>query len=148
MRSVSSILINAPLDLIVEKAADLEQWPTFLPHYRFNRFLSRLADGRDGGIVQMAAYRTGIPLEWVSIFSVDRTVPALYFEHLKPTTRGMKVVWNFYERPDGVFITIAHDFHLDWPIIGDFVANQIIGEWLIDHIAPKTLAGLKKLLEK
>jgi hypothetical protein len=144
MHSSISIVIKAPLINIFSAASDLVHWPDFLPHYRSNEFLSPMPWG---GIVKMKAVRTGWPIEWVSIFRIDTDARQLQFEHLKPLTRGMQVVWNFEETPEGVLVTIDHAFTLNWPLIGGFVANVVVGWFFIDFIARRTLRGLKRKLE-
>lgn len=145
MHTTKTIFIRAPRETVFPIAADLANWPKFLPHYRYNRFLSPIPTG---GVVQMSAVRSGYPLTWVSIYRFDSEKFQMHFEHLKPITRGMVVRWDFEPQSDGVQITITHDFTLDWPIIGGFVANVIIGHLLVDHIAGLTLAGLKKRMEQ
>ena len=95
MRTSNVIVINAPLHVIYATASDLEHWPDFLSHYRYNRFLSRMPWG---GIVQMSAVRTIIPTTWISEYRIDTEKCQLYFKHLKSAlnaTRGMIVVWTF-----------------------------------------------------
>jgi len=140
-------VIQAPLPTIFRVAADLARWPDFLPHYRYNRFLSAMPDG---GIVKMSCVRTGIPTTWISEYHIDTERHELYFKHLKAAfnaTRGMVVVWHFTETPEGVRVEITHDLELHWPLIGGFVAKYIVGLFFIDFIATRTLAGLKRRVE-
>ncbi|MDE1171903.1 MAG: SRPBCC family protein [Verrucomicrobium sp.] len=127
-------------------ASDLERWPEFLPHYRSNEFLTR-APGGDGGIVKMACVRSGIPLSWVSVYRADAARLQMRFQHLKPLTRGMEVRWEFTPSPHGVRVEIIHDFELDWPLVGPWIADAVVGRFLIDHVAGLTLEGLKARLE-
>ena len=147
MIKTNSITIRAPLQNIFSVASDLPKWPEFLPHYRYNRFISQMPWG---GIVRMAANRSGIPTTWISIYRIDPELRQLQFEHLNSTmnaTRGMKVVWSFEELQEGVKVEITHELELNWPIIGRFVADWIVGWFFIHHIASLTLAGLKKKME-
>ncbi len=103
-----------------------------------------------GGIVKMSAVRTFIPTTWISIYRVDPANRQLHFEHLRSSlnaTRGMVVVWDFTETPDGVRVEITHDLELHWPLIGGFVGKYIVGFFFIHHIATRTLAGLKRKVE-
>jgi hypothetical protein len=143
----NSITIRAPLQNIFLAAADLPKWPEFLSHYRYNRYISQMPWG---GIVRMAAVRSGIPTSWISIYRIDPEARQLHFEHLKSTlnaTRGMKVIWSFQELGDEVNVEITHELELKWPIIGGIVAEWIVGWFFIHHIASLTLAGLKKKME-
>jgi ribosome-associated toxin RatA of RatAB toxin-antitoxin module len=144
MHSSDSILIKAPLVNVFSVASDLKSWSTFLPHYRENRFLSPMPWG---GIVKMSCVRSGLKLSWVSIYRIDTERQEIQFEHLKPLTRGMKVVWKFEETTQGVKVTITHDFKLKWPLIGELIATVFVGWFLVGGVAPKTLRGLKQRLE-
>ena len=147
MRTVNTITIRAPLPTIFAVASDLARWPDFLPHYRYNRFLSTMPWG---GIVKMSAVRSGIPTTWVSIYRVDTEHTQLHFEHLRAAfnaTRGMIVIWNFTETPEGVVVEISHELDLRWPLIGGLVSKYIVGLFFIHHIATLTLAGLKRKVE-
>ena len=147
MHTANVITISAPLERIFTTAADLPRWPDFLPHYRYNRFLSTMPWG---GIVKMSAVRTFIPTTWISEYRVDTEKPELYFKHLKAAfnaTRGMIVVWTFTRVPEGVRVEITHDLELHWPLIGGFVSKYIVGRFFIHHIATRTLAGLKRKVE-
>ena len=103
-----------------------------------------------GGIVKMSAVRTFIPTTWISEYRIDTQKCQLYFKHLKSAfnaTRGMEVVWHFTETPEGVRVEITHDLDLHWPLIGGFVGKYIVGLFFINHIATRTLAGLKRKVE-
>jgi hypothetical protein len=147
MKTVNAITIKAPLPAIFATASDLARWPDFLSHYRYNRFLSPMPWG---GIVKMSAVRSGIPTTWISIYRVDADHCQLHFEHLRSTlnaTRGMIVIWNFTETPEGVLVEISHELDLRWPVIGGLVSKYIVGRFFIHHIATLTLAGLKRKVE-
>jgi ribosome-associated toxin RatA of RatAB toxin-antitoxin module len=147
MRTSNVITIKAPTETIFAVASDLARWPDFLPHYRYNRFLSPMPWG---GIVKMSAVRTIIPTTWVSVYHIDTERRELHFEHLRSAfnaTKGMLVVWTFTETPEGVRVEITHDLELHWPLIGGFVNKYIVGLFFIHHIANQTLAGLKRKVE-
>ncbi len=147
MYTSNVIVIQAPLERIFRVASDLPRWPDFLPHYRYNRFLSTMPSG---GIVKMSAVRTGIPTTWISEYRIDAEKPEMYFKHLRSAcnaTRGMVVVWHFTPVPEGIRVEITHDLELHWPLIGGFVSKYIVGRFFIHHIASLTLAGLKRKVE-
>lgn len=147
MHSVMRIEIAAPREAIYAVASDLEAWPSFLGHYRFNRFLAKAPAPADGGIVRMAAVRSGLPLAWTSVYRRDPAALQMHFEHLKPLTRGMVVRWDFLPVPGGTRVEIVHDFVLRWPLVGKFLAEKVIGALLVDHVAGLTLRGLKRRME-
>ena len=147
MRTSNVITIQGPLHTIFSVASDLARWPDFLPHYRYNRFLSPMSWG---GIVKMAAVRTFIRTTWISVYRIDPQNRRLYFEHLRSTlnaTRGMIVIWNFTETPEGIRVEITHDLDLRWPLIGGLVGKYVVGRFFIHHIATRTLSGLKRKVE-
>ena len=143
MHNGNSIVIEAPKTEIFETAANLELWPKILPHYRYIRYLER---GGDRNIVVMAAVRSGIPIAWTSEEIIDREKMEIRFHHLKAWTKGMHVVWSFQETPAGVLVEIVHDLQFRVPLFAP-LAEPIIGDFFIHHIASKTLRCMKTHLE-
>jgi ribosome-associated toxin RatA of RatAB toxin-antitoxin module len=128
---------------IFETAANLELWPQILPHYRYIRYLER---GERRNVVIMAAVRSGIPISWTSEQVIDRDKVEVRFHHLKAFTKGMRVVWTFNETPEGVLVEIVHDLQFRVPALAP-VADRVIGDFLIHHIAGETLRHMKAHLE-
>jgi ribosome-associated toxin RatA of RatAB toxin-antitoxin module len=143
MHLANSILINAPKARIFETAADLEKWPTFLPHYRYIRYLER---SPDRNVVEMAARRGIIPISWVSEELIDRQRYEVRFRHLRAWTKGMEVVWKFAEQPGGVLVSILHDLRFRAPILAP-IAEPLIGGFFIHHVAGQTLKHMKAYVE-
>ena len=129
--------------MIFETAANLELWPTILPHYRFIRYLKR---GPDRNLVVMAAVRSGIPISWTSEQVIDRKNLEVRFHHLKAWTKGMVVVWTFKETSDGVLVEIIHDLKFRNRVLAPIV-EPIIGNFFIRNVASQTLRCMKKHLE-
>ena len=144
MHTGNSIIIHAPKMTIFETAANLELWPKILPHYRYIRYLER---GQDRNLVVMAAVRSGIPISWTSEQVIDRKKIEIHFHHLKAWTKGMRVVWSFKETPAGVLVEIRHDLQFRHRAVAP-IAEPIIGNFFIHHIAGKTLRCLKVYLER
>ncbi len=143
MQTGNSIIMQAPIRTVFETAADLEGWPRILPHYRYIRFVQR---GPERAIVKMAAVRSGIPISWTSEFVVDRERIELHFLHLKAFTRGMHVVWTFKETPAGVLVEIIHALRFRVPFLAP-IAEPIIGDFFIHHVAAQTLRAMKEHVE-
>ena len=143
MHKTNSIVMHAPKAAIFETAADLELWPKILPHYRYIEFLER---SPDRNIVVMAAQRSSIPISWTSEQIIDRDKFEIRFHHLKAWTKGMRVVWTFSDAPEGVLVTISHDFRFRIPALSPIV-DPIIGDFFIHNIASKTLRCMKAYME-
>jgi ribosome-associated toxin RatA of RatAB toxin-antitoxin module len=143
MHTGNSIIIHAPKTMIFETAANLELWPNILPHYRYIRYLER---GQDRNLVVMAAVRSGIPISWTSEQVIDRKNVEVHFHHLKAWTKGMHVVWTFKETPAGILVEIMHDLKFRNPVLAP-IAEPIIGNFFIHHIAGQTLRCMKTHLE-
>jgi ribosome-associated toxin RatA of RatAB toxin-antitoxin module len=149
MTIVDEQLVRAPLSRIFALAADVERWPSLLPHYRFVRYVERRADG--GGIVDMSAYRPfGIvqwPTWWRSRMRVHSPggllAPSVRFTHIAGVTKGMDVEWTFHEVEGGVQVRIVHVWDgPPVPVLGELAATMLIGPVFIHGIASRTLAGL------
>ena len=136
--------MNAPEEIIFETAADLERWPTFLPHYRYIHYYEK---GPVRNLVKMAANRGSIPIAWVSEQIIDRENREIRFKHLKAWTKGMKVVWKFRPLAAGVEVQIVHDLSFRVPPLAP-VAEPIIGGFFINYVATQTLRHMKAHVEK
>lgn len=135
--------MQAPRAEIFETAANLENWPKILPHYRYIKYLER--DG-DRNVVIMAASRSGIPISWTSEQIIDREKIEVRFHHLKAFTKGMFVVWTFKDTPAGVLVEIAHHLNFRVPVLAPAM-EPIIGDFFIGHVANRTLRCMKTYLE-
>jgi hypothetical protein len=61
----------------------------------------------------------------------------------------MQVAWLFDERADGaVDVSIEHRLELDWPLIGGFAAERVIGPQFIEAIAARTLRRIRQVAEE
>jgi hypothetical protein len=127
-------------------AADVERWPVILPHYRWVRLLDGEGDRK---LVEMAARRGYIPIRWRAWQAIDRSgpTPVITYRHVWGVTRGMNVAWTFAPDPDGVQVAIAHDFSPEWPMVGNFVADAIIGPHFVEFVARRTLGRIKQVVE-
>jgi aromatase len=143
MHKTNSIIMQAPRAEIFETAANLENWPKILPHYRYIKYLER--DG-DRNVVIMAATRSGIPISWTSEQIIDREKIEVRFHHLKAFTKGMFVVWTFKDTPAGVLVEIAHHLNFRVPVLAPAM-EPIIGDFFIGHVANRTLRCMKTYLE-
>jgi ribosome-associated toxin RatA of RatAB toxin-antitoxin module len=139
----NSIMIHAPVEKIFQTTANLLQWPSILPHYRWVRVLQT---GDDGLVVKMAARRGWLPIQWTSRFTVDGVARELHFHHLKAFTRGMKVKWTYTPTDDGVRVQISHELDRR-SALGSWFAKRILGDMFIRPVATKTLASFKQHLE-
>jgi ribosome-associated toxin RatA of RatAB toxin-antitoxin module len=144
MHKENLIVIKAPRAHIFEVAADLSQWPRILPHYRWIRYIEK---SPNKNLVVMGAKRGWIPIQWTSEQIIDPERSEVRFQHLKAFTKGMKVVWTFAQRSEGVEVKISHDLKPRIPLIGRFVAESIVGDFFIHYIATRTLHHMKLHLE-
>jgi hypothetical protein len=155
MTTVDEQVVHAPLEVIFELSANVEEWPAHLSHYRFVRFHERRGDG--GGLVEMSANRpfgaVDWPTWWTSLMSItrpaDTVAPAIRFRHVRGVTAGMDVEWTFQAIADGTLVRIVHVWNgPSWPLIGDVAARGVIGPIFVHGIASRTLAGLAQAAER
>jgi hypothetical protein len=155
MHTLNEIRMRAPLADCLRAAADVENWPNVLPHYRWVRFQRK--DGFATGRVEMAARRDFGPLPypvwWVSEMSLDEERPAVLYHHVDGITTGMDVEWRFEaEGADQTRVEIVHTWDRGprWPLPGiarRAVADLVIGPVFIHRVAGRTLAGIKRHVE-
>lgn len=146
MQTANTVLMRGELDHIVDLAVATERWPEILPHYRW---VTILEGGGDHKAVEMAARRGRIPVRWRARQDVERdgATPVIRFHHIGGVTKGMDVAWTFAPGPDGVAVTIDHDFTPPWPVVGGLVADRVIGPHFVEAIAGRTLATIKGIVE-
>ena len=149
MRTVDRLLVRAPAPRMFEAAADVEQWPARLAHYRWVRFNRRRTGG---GVVEMAAVRPFGPLAWPvwweSEMWIDPARREVRYRHIRGITAGMDVLWSVKARGKETEVTIVHDWNgPKWPLIGVPAAEWVIGPVFVHGIASRTLAGLARAVE-
>lgn len=153
MRTVDERVVRASPERIFALAADVERWPSHLPHYRYVRFRDRLGGG---GIVEMSANRPFGPLHWptwwVSLMEIqqrrDAAAPSIRFRHIEGVTTRMEVEWSFRRVTGGTHVTVLHLWNgPSWPVIGRLAARVVIGPIFVHGIASRTLAGLARAAE-
>ncbi len=137
--------IAAPAETVFRLAAEVEFWPALLPHYRYVRILRRSGSRR---LVKMGASRDGLPVNWTSLQWIEPEITRITFRHVAGMTRGMVVEWAIVPLGDrAVDVTISHNFRPAWPVIGDWVAERVIGPHFVHNIARKTLQEIKRIAE-
>jgi hypothetical protein len=146
MQTANTVAMAGDLDRIVALAADIERWPVILPHYRW---VTLLDGGGDRKTVEMAARRGRIPVRWRAIQEIERNggPPIIRFTHIGGVTKGMEVAWTFKQSLDQVSVTIDHAFAPPWPVVGNAVADRIIGPHFVEAIAGQTLGTIKAIVE-
>lgn len=152
MRTIDEAYSTASPDVCFQVAADVEHWPEILPHYRWVRFIRK--EGFASGLVEMAAWRRfgpiGWPTWWISEMSHDPTRRVVRYQHVYGITTGMDVHWEVNALPDGTTqLRIVHDWTgPEWPLIGGFAADHVIGPHFVSAIAGRTLAGVAAEAER
>ena len=150
MRTEDRLFMRAPVARVFQAAANVERWPELLSHYRWVRMLERRGDG---GIVEMAAWRPFGPLRcptwWVSEMWVDATRPAVRYRHVRGITAGMDVEWRLEPAFEGTDVTIVHEWSGPaWPLNSRPAAEWVIGPVFVHGIASRTLAGIRREVER
>ena len=118
----------------------------------------RRKDGFGTGLVEMAAKRRfgpfPWPVWWASEMTVDEARPAVVYRHVAGITTGMDVEWTFADRGDGTtHVKIVHDWKDGprWPLplfLRLWIADAVIGPVFIHHVASRTLAGIRRAVER
>lgn len=152
MRTVDECTARAPADVCFRVAANVEGWPSILPHYRWVSF--RRKDAFATGVVEMAAWRNFGPFPWptwwVSEMSPGEEDFTVRYHHVEGITRGMDVWWQVKPIDDETcHLSIIHEWSGPrWPVIGGFAAEHVIGPHFVSHIAGRTLAGVAAAAER
>ena len=143
MHTENRIEIRGDPRRIFQVAARVERWPQILPHYRWVRVLQHK---KRRTVVEMAARRARLPVQWTAVqevFPYER----ITYKHIKGITTGMDVAWMFSPTEGGVQIVITHDFTLPWPVIGGLFSKYVVGSLFVRPIAARTLRYIKRTVE-
>jgi ribosome-associated toxin RatA of RatAB toxin-antitoxin module len=144
MHTETRITIQGDVDRIFALASAVEDWPRWLPHYRWVHVLS---GDRTDRVVEMAAHRDGFPVRWTARQRLEPTQHRIHFTHVRGISRGMEVTWFLEADSPLVYVRIVHDLTWGWPPIGPLLAHYIIGELFVSNIASKTLRTIKQHVE-
>lgn len=145
MRTIDTINIAADPVAVYRTAADIQQWPVILPHYRWVKPLAELTDGI---LVEMAAKRGWIPVRWEAVQRCDDAGLRIHYRHTGGATKGMSVVWEIEATTTGTHVTLIHDVTLDTPLIRSWIGKMIVGHYFVHYIASRTLRVMKEHLEE
>ena len=137
---------------IYQLAADIQDWPALLPHYRYMRIIERsethkIADFGATRIFAFGGFSVPWPCSWQArqeLFSLERRIT---YKHLRGFTRGMWVEWRLEPCGDHVRVTIDHELTYPLPILGPLFAKYIVGNLFVHQIAGKTLQCIKVKVE-
>lgn len=155
MHTENQTFIHGPIDLIYEMAANVQNWPDFLPHYRYVRVLEQSADGNRKE-VEMSAVRNDFPIpgskfpaRWRSIQICEPSERQVIFRHTGGIASGMWVVWEIRDDKDmrGIRVTIRHSLKYPFTALNGWFAKSLVGDGFVRTIAGQTLAAFKEIVE-
>ncbi|HLV79002.1 MAG TPA: SRPBCC family protein [Chthonomonadaceae bacterium] len=160
MRTANTIDICGDAERICGRifslAADIQDWPALLPHYRYVRILERSETHK---VADFGASRDGFPVKWRARQELFLEENRITFTHLRGISTGMKVEWRLEPRGDHVHVIIAHELTyavtsapdlLAGVIVGGLAAlfaDLIVGRMFVHNIAGKTLRCIKAKVE-
>jgi hypothetical protein len=151
--------------LIYRLAADIQDWPALLPHYRYLRIVEqsathKIADfgafrlfslfasrEKRSGCPDRAAGGVKFPVRWRARQDLFPEEGRITYRHVRGITRGMWVEWRLERREDHVQVTIDHDLTYPVPLLGPLFARYIVGALFVSNIAGKTLGCIKAKVE-
>ncbi len=156
MHTENTVYMRGSKSRIFQLAADIQDWPTLLPHYSEVIVFERSDDGTRK-VVEMAAVRDDFPVKgqqfpvrWRSVQICEPETNTIYFKHLAGVAIGMWVVWTLEDDPwgRGTAVTIAHDLTYALPVLNGWFARDMVGDQFVHAIAGRTLAVIKATVER
>lgn len=150
---------------IYQLAADIQDWPTLLPHYRYMRIVEQseqhkiadfgatrffgvtLIDNLKDGSARERRIGISFPCKWRArqeLFPADMRIT---YKHVRGITRGMWVEWRLEDCGDHVNVTIDHELTYNIPVLGPLFAQVIVGNLFVHPIAGTTLNCIKTKVE-
>ena len=144
MHLENTITIEGDPDRIFQLAANIQDWPDILPHYRYVR-IEEMTDLVK--VAWMGASRSGVPVKWRARQELRPEELTIRFKHIGGISRGMDVEWRIEPEGHGVHVSISHELTYDIPLVGPLFARYIVGGLFVHNIAGKTLRCIKKIVE-
>lgn len=144
MVTENTILIRGDRDRIFRLAADIQDWPALLPHYRY--VVVEEASERHK-TAWMGASRDGFPVRWRARQELVPEEHRILFTHIGGVTRGMEVEWRIVPEDDAIRVTISHVLDYPIPLLGSLFAHYVVGRLFVHNIAGKTLRCIKAKVE-
>lgn len=129
---------------VYQLAANIEDWPRILPHYRYIR-VTEESDRHKAA--DFGASRDGIPVTWKARQELYPEERRITFRHIGGVTKGMWVEWRLESIDGGVHVVIDHELSYPMPILGPLFARYIVGGLFVENIAGKTLRCFKAIVE-
>ncbi len=145
MRTQNTLVMRADPDLVFRLAANIQDWPKLLPHYRYVVVEEQTERHK---IARMGASRDGFPVKWRTRQELVPEERRILFQHIGGVTKGMDVEWRLVPNEDGVTVTITHDLRYPVPLLGPLFARYIVGGLFVHNIAGKTLRCFKEIAER
>jgi len=142
-RTESSVVINAPLDLVWSRTNDVANWPHLFTEYAKAEVLAE-EDGRVRFRLTMHPDENGNEWSWVSERVADRTTRVVLAHRVEPGPfRFMQIRWTYDEVDDGVLMRWVQEFEMrpDAPVDDAAMAENI------NNNSPGQLAAIKTKLE-
>lgn len=146
MQTVNSTKISAQVDTVFGTVSDLLDWPRILPHYRWVHHI-----GGEGKwkIVEMAVWRSWLPVKWLSLVCLEPERGRMYFRHIGGLARGMEVEWMVEPDGDSTVVRITHELsRLKVPIVRSTPGKLITAHFFVKYIADQTLHHMKRWIEE
>ena len=144
MQTENTILMYGPIDRIYALAANIQDWPALLPHYRYV-VVEESSDRHK--IARMGASRDGLPVRWRCRQELVPEAHRIVFQHIGGVTKGMDVEWRLVPEGEAVRVTIHHELHYPVPVLGPLFATFVVGRLFVHNIARKTLTCIKEKVE-
>ena len=148
MRTVNTIeIIGDPEQIcprIFQLAADIQDWPAVLPHYRYMHVTEHSEHRKTA---DFGASRDGIPVSWRAVQELFPEDNRITFVHTGGVTKGMWVEWRLEKRKDRVHVSIDHELNYPVPLLGPLFARYVVGKLFVENIAGKTLRCIKARVE-
>lgn len=137
---------------IYQLAADIQDWPTLLPHYRYMRVVEqseqhKIADFRATRTFRFGPLAIRFPCKWRARQELFPNDMRITYKHVRGITRGMWVEWRLEDCGDHVNVTIDHELTYNFPVLGSLFAQYIVGNLFVHPIAGTTLNCIKAKVE-
>ena len=139
----STIVIDAPAQLVYELAKDQERFPQFMPDVETVTILERRSDG---AISRWKTLVEEAPIEWTEEDRFDDAALRIDYALLEGDLDKFEGAWTFEHRDGRTHVVLGVDFDFGVPTLAELIGPTL--EKKVRENSEMMLAALKRQAEQ
>ncbi len=138
-----SITINADRETVFAIAADMEQYPRFMPDVESVAVTERREDGST--VTEWVTNVEGTPIIWTEVDEFDLPTFTIRYRLIQGDLDKFEGDWTFTELPEGTLVTLKVDYDFGIPNLTELIGPTL--ELKVRENSQMMLKGMKQEIE-